>query len=66
MADISQLKVGTTTYDIKGLKLRNLYTSRQASMNFNLQNEHNLFYTIASSTTTEGKPPVDAGVLTLP
>jgi hypothetical protein len=46
--------------------LANAYSSRQASMNFNTKNMNKMFYTIASSSVTDGKPPEDACVLTFP
>lgn len=58
---------GSITGDISGYSksLYNYFSGRQSSLNFDLKNYNNkVFYTLATSSTTEGKPPVDSSILT--
>lgn len=58
---------GSITGDISGYSksLYNYFSGRQSSLNFDLKNYNNkVFYTLATSSATEGKPPVDSSILT--
>lgn len=59
---------GSVTGNISGYSksLYNYFSGRQSSLNFDLKNYNDkVFYTLATSSTTEGKPPADSSVLTM-
>lgn len=59
---------GSVTGNISGYSksLYNYFSGRQSSLNFDLTNYNDkVFYTLATSSTTEGKPPADSSVLTM-